>query len=138
MKMRYELGLMILFLAVLIWVDGQVVEPEVLQSFERASLPPELVLPFHVDDIREGDAFISPFGVVRWSKDRSEFGHSGIDIPLEPEAAIYAAFAGEIVSVTAATDGRPGSNVTLRSDGKAPPGEGWGFLYEHIFLDPGI
>ena len=47
--------------------------------------PQHLALPFTIPDLFE-IGFFSPFGLVRWSLDRPEFAHSGIDIPLREGA----------------------------------------------------
>ncbi len=100
--------------------------------------PTELALPFDVTEVDADGGFFSPFGVVRWSLDRAEFGHSGIDIPLDEGADLYAVADGIILSVSASVDQRPGSIVTLLIDGRYPDGEGWGFLYEHVDLIEGL
>ena len=97
--------------------------------------PAGLALPFDVADMA---GFISPFGLYRTSKDRPEFGHSGIDIPLRQGAPIYAVADGAIISVTPTVDHRPGSVVWLRIAAGDRGIKGWEYLYEHIDLTPGL
>ncbi len=99
--------------------------------------PKALALPFAVPDIVP-TGFFSPFGVVRWSLDRPEYGHSGIDVPLRHGAPLYAVADGVILAVTPSIDHRPGSIVTLLFEGRWPAGEGWAFLYEHVELMEGL
>ena len=101
---------------------------------ETGSPPAGLALPFRADDVDGGGGFFSPFGVVRRSQDRAEFGHSGIDIPLRHGAGVRAVADGLIVAVAPSLDGRPGSTVTLLIEEGGRPGEGWAFLYEHVTL----
>ena len=100
-----------------------------------AEPPSDLALPFRVEDIAGEDGFISPFGIVRHSRD-SGHGHGGIDIPLKRDAPIFAVADGTILSAKESTDGAGGFDVTLLVSGS--DGEGWGFLYEHVTLRPGI
>lgn len=100
------------------------------------SPPSGLALPFVMEQIRSGDTSVNPFGVVRFSLDHSEYGHSGIDIPLGHGAVIVAVAKGEILKIDPANDGRPGYNVTLRIATPYRSGEAWVFLYEHIIPDP--
>ena len=81
------------------------------------------------------NGFISPFGIVRHSRDAGH-GHSGIDIPLNANAPIYAVADGTVLSAEASSDGAGGSDVKLLISESR--GEGWGFLYEHVALEPGI
>ena len=100
--------------------------------------PADLALPFAIEQVRAGDGSVNPFGVVRFSQDRPEYGHAGIDIPLGPAAAIFAVANGEILQSQPANDNRPGYNVTLRITDPRPSGEAWVFIYEHILLDPAL
>lgn len=102
------------------------------------SPPAGLALPFAIEQARAGDVDLHPFGVVRFSQDRPEYGHSGIDIPLGKNAAIFAVADGEVLQMQPAGDDRPGQNVTLRITDPKQPGEAWIFFYEHIVPDPAI
>ena len=95
----------------------------------------DLFLPFRIEDIAGSNEFISPFGIVRHSRDAGH-GHGGIDIPLKEGAPIYAVAAGTILSVETSSDGAGGFDVKLLITGFG--GSGWGFLYEHVSLEPGI
>ena len=97
--------------------------------------PGDLFLPFRIEDVGGGNEFISPFGIVRHSRDAGH-GHGGIDIPLNERAPIYAVADGTILSAEESSDGAGGSDVLLLLSGSG--GEGWGFLYEHVTLEPGI
>ena len=102
----------------------------------KPSAPPDnLSLPFGTEDVGGGNEFISPFGIIRHSRDAGH-GHSGIDIPLNANAPIYAVADGAILSAAMSSDGAEGSDVKLLLSGSR--GEGWGFLYEHVALEPGI
>ena len=79
--------------------------------------------------------FISPFGIIRHSRDAGH-GHGGIDIPLTENAPIYAVADGTILSAEESSDGAGGFDVKLLISGSG--GEGWGFLYEHVALEPGL
>lgn len=104
---------------------------------QTAVIPSDLTLPLSLDEINlRGD--INPFGVVRSSKDRAELGHSGIDVPLNTGASIYAVAEGQIVSVEPSADERPGSLVKLLIVADQTAGTGWIFLYEHISLLTGL
>jgi len=91
----------------------------------------DLSLPFNIDDIDEQRGEVNPLGVVRFSKDQPEYGHSGVDIPLKQGAPIYAVANGPIVLVKSAGDPWGGQGVfqLLKSTAN---GEGWAFIYEHI------
>ena len=102
---------------------------------ERSAPSGNLSLPFRMEDAGGGSEFISPFGIIRHSRD-SGYGHSGIDIPLNANAPIYAVADGTILSAEVSGDGAGGSDVKLLISGSG--GEGWGFLYEHVALEPGI
>ena len=98
-------------------------------------VPVDLTLPFSVVDARGGDGFISPFGVIRHSRDAGH-GHGGIDIPLRANAPVFAVDDGTVLSAEESTDGAGGFDVKLVMSGSG--GEGWGFLYEHVTLEPTI
>ena len=102
---------------------------------EPPGLPSGLLLPFRVEDVGGGNGFISPFGIIRHSRDQGH-GHGEIDVPLKMEAPIYAVANGTILSVEESTDGAGSSNVTRLLSGSS--GEGWAFLYEHVTLEPGL
>ena len=102
----------------------------------EALAPPEgLFLPFKVGDVGGGSEFISPFGIIRHSRD-SGHGHSGIDVPLNQIASVYAVADGIILSAERSSDGAGGFDVKLLISGSN--GEGWGFLYEHVVFESGI
>ena len=48
-----------------------------------------------MEDVGGGNGFISPFGIIRHSRDQGH-GHGGIDVPLKTEAPIYAVADGTI------------------------------------------
>ena len=106
-----------------------------LPSVESLDPPRDLFLPFRTEDVGGGNEFISPFGIIGHSRDTGH-GHGGIDIPLNRNAPLYAVADGAILSVEESSDGAGGFDVKLLIRGSA--GEGWGFLYEHIQLEPGI
>ena len=102
----------------------------------EASVPPiDLFLPFGVEDVRGGTGFISPFGIIRHSRDTGH-GHGSIDVPLSESAPVYAVADGTILSAERSSDGAGGFDVKLLISGSN--GEGWGFLYEHVALESGI
>ena len=94
-----------------------------------------MALPFRKEDVGDSNEFISPFGIIRHSRDAGH-GHSGIDIPLNANAPIYAVADGTILSTELSSDQAGGSDVKLLISENR--GEGWGFLYEHVALEPGI
>ena len=104
---------------------------------QSAVIPSDLTLPLALNEINLRGV-INPFGVVRSSKDRAELGHSGIDVPLNTGASIYAVADGQIVSVEPSADARPGSLVKLLIVADQTAGTGWVFLYEHISLLTGL
>ncbi len=57
-------------------------------------------------------------------------------MPLKEAASIYAVADGTILSAEESSDGAGGSDVKLLISGSG--GEGWGFLYEHVVLEPGL
>ena len=81
---------------------------------------------------------VNPFGIVRWSLDRSDVGHPGIDIPVDEGTPFVAVGDGRIVSIEAATDGLPGDAVKVLLSPGATEGTGWGFLYEHVNPAPSL
>ena len=121
--------------------EGQSTNPLVPTSVsdqeQTAVIPSNLTLPLLLNEINlRGD--INPFGVVRSSKDLAELGHSGIDVPLNTGASIYAVADGQIISVEPSADARPGSLVKLLLVADQTAGTGWVFLYEHISLLTGL
>ena len=106
------------------------------QSEAELSDPPRgLFLPFSIEDVGGSNGFISPFGIVRHSRDAGH-GHGGIDMPLNQRARIYAVADGTILSAEESSDGAGGFDVKLLIAGSN--GEGWGFLYEHVTPETGI
>ena len=99
--------------------------------------PQDLALPFGVEDLDLFIDMISPFGLIRHSKDRN-FGHGGIDIPLNVGDPIYAVGSGTIIKNKLATDGRGGYDITLYLKEGDREGEAWVFLYEHFELEQNI
>ncbi|MAF81170.1 hypothetical protein CL628_04120 [bacterium] len=97
----------------------------------------DLVMPFDPADVDPLRGDINPLGVVRFDKDQPQYGHSGIDVPLNQNSPIYAVAAGEIVVVKSADDPWDGMGVWQLLE-PTRPGEGWAFVYEHILLAPGI
>ena len=91
-------------------------------------------------DILSDQSAINPFGVVRWSLDQGELGHSGIDLDLPAGAEILAVGDGVVVTLSAATDQRPGDLIILLLDSSTgtSEGEGWAFLYEHVLPAEGV
>ena len=83
----------------------------------------------------ESNEFISPCGIIGHSRDTGH-GHGGIDTPLNRNAPYTHSPSGAILSVEESSDGAGGFDVKLLIRGSA--GEGWGFLYEHNQLEPGI
>ena len=109
-----------------------------LPSLAGSSFPGGgLELPFNTSDIDQQNGEVNPLGVVRFSKDLAEFGHSGIDIPLTQGAPIYAVADGPVVVLKSAGDpwGGQGMFQLLQS---ASAGEGWVFVYEHVTPVAGI
>ena len=94
--------------------------PTTPSSSASSNPPTDLALPFRIEDVGGGNEFISPFGIIRHSRDTG-IGHGGIDIPLNQNAPIYAVADGTILSAEVSSDGAGGSNVLLLisgSDGK--------------------
>ena len=102
---------------------------------DHSDPPKDLSLPFNMEDVGGSNEFISPFGLIRHSRDEGH-GHGGIDIPLNESAPIYAVADGTILSAEKSRDGAGGFDIKLLFSGTG--GEGWGFLYEHVMLLPGI
>ena len=102
---------------------------------EASEPPSDLSLPFDIEDVGGSNEFISPFGIIRHSRDKGH-GHGGIDIPLNENAPVYAVVDGTILSAQKSSDGAGGFDIKLLISGSG--GEGWGFLYEHVTLVPGI
>ena len=96
-------------------------------------LPTGLALPMAPEAVNLRGV-VNPFGVVRWSLDRSDVGHPGIDIPVDEGTSFFAVGDGRIVSVEAATDGLPGNDVKVLLSPGATEGTGWAFIYEHVNL----
>lgn len=92
---------------------------------------PLLKLPFNISDIDNTHAEINPLGVVRFSKDLEEVGHSGIDVPMKQKSNIYAVADGEIVLIESTGDDWGGMKIfqLLKKDKE---GEGVGFIYDHV------
>ena len=106
---------------------------------EIQGAPPfDLGIPFDPSELAIENGFLSPYGVVRKLKDRLQFGHSGIDVPLVEGAAILAVSDGSIISVLPSADKFPGEIVLLSIENGDRAGEGWVFLVEHIELEPGM
>ena len=103
-----------------------------------SAVPSNLAIPFDPSELAFVQGFLSPFGVVRSLKDRPEFGHSGIDVPLVEGAAILAVADGTVISVLPAEPKFPGEIVLLLINPGDQEGEGWVFLMEHVELSPGV
>lgn len=97
----------------------------------------DLILPFETTDIDPQNGVLNPIGVVRFSKDTSDSGHSGIDIPLFKESPVYAAIDGAIIKINKDVDPWGGQGIIQRIN-TTRPGEGWGFIYEHVTAAPGL
>ncbi len=102
---------------------------------ESLNPPSDLFLPFNIEDVGGSNEFMSPFGIIRHSRDKGH-GHGGIDIPLNQNAPVYAVADGTILSAEQSTDGAGGFDIKLLISGSG--GEGWGFLFEHVMLVSGI
>ena len=99
--------------------------------------PTSLSLPVNISGIVLV-GLINPFGVVRSSLDSPSVGHSGIDLPSNTGAPIFAVASGEIILMEPETDGMPGSEIWLLIAPASSPGTGWVFLYEHVNPLPGL
>ena len=97
-------------------------------------VPANLALPFTPKDIRKTDGLISPYGLVRHSRDTG-VGHGGIDFPLEFGSSIYAVVDGTIIK-NEKEDNGGGNTVDVLILPNKFLGEGWIFKYEHITLEP--
>ena len=102
---------------------------------ESSDHPSDLSLPFNIENVGGSNEFISPFGIIRHSRDKGH-GHGGIDIPLNENAPVYAVADVTILSSEKSSDGVGGFDIKLLISGSG--GEGWGFLYEHVMLVSGI
>jgi len=100
-------------------------------------LPSGLELPVSPDAVNLRGV-VNPFGVVRWSLDRPEVGHPGIDISVDEGTPFVAAGDGSILSVQPATDGLPGNDVQVLLSPGAIAGTGWVFEYEHVRLEASL
>jgi murein DD-endopeptidase MepM/ murein hydrolase activator NlpD len=105
--------------------------------FQESQPPNNLNLPFDINDIDISRKLISPFGLIRHSKD-SAIGHGGIDIPLNAGDEIFAPADGTILENIPANDGRGGNNVRIEISKGEKDGEAWAFLFEHITLEDGL
>ena len=117
--------------------EHAVVQPQQKPQPDAVSTT-QLGLPFRIADLDGSSGFFSPFGIVRWSLDRPEYGHSGIDIPLRENATLYAVADARVLSIAPTVDDRPGQIMTILFDLDAPAGEGWGFIYEHVYPLDGV
>ena len=97
-------------------------------------LPSGLALPVAPEAVNLRGA-VNPFGVVRWSLDRPDVGHPGIDIPVDEGTPFFVVGDGRILSVEAATDSFPGDDVQVLLSPGATEGTGWIFEYEHLNLE---
>ncbi len=94
--------------------------------------------PIAIRDVDTTKSVISPFGIVRKSADTLVYGHSGIDMPLQPGNAFYAIADGIIVEILPGSDGQPGSDIKLLIGAETPESAGWIFSYEHVSLEASI
>lgn len=117
--------------------SGQVFEIDEHGRNSPSEVPSDLSLPFNISDIDGENGEINPIGVVRFSKDEGDVGHSGIDVPLFENSPIYAVSNGKIVVIQEAGDPWGGMGVIQLLKGTVD-GEGWGFVYEHINLGDGL
>lgn len=98
--------------------------------------PVNLALPFVAADMKEGEESLSPYGVIRHSRDGG-IGHGGIDFPFESGSPFYAVADGTIIK-NDVEDSGGGKTVDVLIAPKELFGEGWIFKYEHIALEPGL
>lgn len=98
--------------------------------------PTNLVLPIIVKDMNATDGLLSPYGIIRHSRDGG-IGHGGIDFPLESDSPLYAVVDGTIIKNNQEDSGG-GKTVDVLTLPEGFPGEGWIFKYEHINLEPGL
>lgn len=96
-----------------------------------------LILPFEIKDIDEANGVINPIGVVRFSKDQSDIGHSGLDVPLLEGAPVYAVGKGQIVLIKEAGDPWGGRGIFHLLQ-PTTQGEGWAYIYEHVTPAEGL
>ena len=99
--------------------------------------PNDLALAFNVEDLIEGNIFISPFGIIRHDRDKG-MGHGGIDIPLASGNPIYAVADSKIIHYEYNEDNRGGNDVHLLLKEGVRSGEGWAFLIEHLILEENL
>ena len=99
--------------------------------------PTNLALPVDAEDIDLKNSLVSPYGIIRHSKDMVH-GHGGIDLPLAIGDSIYAVDDGTIITNELVTDKRGGYIVDLFIAPGVRDGEGWIFKYEHVTLEPGL
>lgn len=101
-------------------------------------VPENLALPFDHKDIQVAERLLSPYGVIRHSRD-SGIGHGGIDFPLKYNSPIYAVADG-IILKSNFEEGEygAGNTIDLLILPKLFEGEGWIFKYDHVILDPGL
>ena len=111
--------------------------PSLVTNPGTGAIPTGLALPVAPEAINLRGV-INPFGVVRFSGDRAEVGHPGIDIPVNQGTALVAVGDGQIVSIDAATDGLPGDAVKVLLSRGPSEGTGWVFLYEHVNVSGGL
>lgn len=98
-------------------------------------VPINLALPILVEDIRASDELISPYGIIRHSRDAG-IGHGGIDFPLANNSPVYAIADGKIIKNNLEDPGG-GKTVDILISSEFS-GEGWIFKYEHINLESGL
>lgn len=96
--------------------------------------PTNLRLPMSIQDIQESDGVISPYGIIRHSRDGG-IGHGGIDFPLKSGSPMYAVANGTIIK-NSLEDAGGGNTVDILMLPSEFPGEGWIFTYEHMTVEP--
>jgi murein DD-endopeptidase MepM/ murein hydrolase activator NlpD len=111
--------------------------PVIEENDYEDSVPTGLSIPFDINDINPLEGEVNPLGIVRFSKDQSDVGHPGIDIPLKQGSSVYAVDDGRVVLIDSASDPWNGMKVfqLLKETGK---GTGWAYNYEHIKLAEGV
>ncbi len=107
------------------------------ETSDTTKPPAGLYLPFNISDINEQQGVVNPLGVVRFSQDQPEYGHSGIDIPLNQGAPITAVSSGTIVAIKSSGDQWGGQDIVQLLT-PTSPGEGWAYLYEHVIPSPSL
>ena len=80
---------------------------------------------------------LHPFGVVRSPKD-GPMGHSGIDLRMKKDESLFAVADGIILAIAPVEERAHESEVILLLTAGPEPGTGWGFVYSHVRLAPGI